>query len=107
MSGDTFWNNRDQAQKLINEASTLRKKVEPLQSAEKRIEDFRVMFELGETEPEDAQVKLQSELEKELATFTRELDEVELRVLLNGPHDKNNCILSINAGAGGTESRDW
>jgi peptide chain release factor 2 len=107
MSADSFWNNRDQAQKLINEATTLRKKVEPLQSAEKRIDDFRVMIELGESEPADAQTKLEGELQTDLENFTRELDEVELRVLLNGPHDKNNCILSINAGAGGTESCDW
>lgn len=107
MAGDAFWNNRDQAQKLINEATSLRKKIEPLQSAEKRIEDFQVMIELGEAEPPAAQTKLQEELQRDLESFTRELDEVELSVLLNGPYDKNNCIVSINAGAGGTESCDW
>lgn len=107
MAADTFWNNRDQAQKLINEATTLRKKIEPLQSAEKKVEDFKVMIELGEGEPPNAQAKLQEELQRDLERFHGELDEVELRVLLNGPHDKNNCILSINAGAGGTESCDW
>jgi peptide chain release factor 2 len=42
-----------------------------------------------------------------MAQFTKELENLELKVFLNGPHDKNNCILSINAGAGGTESCDW
>jgi peptide chain release factor 2 len=107
MAGDAFWNNRDQAQKLINEATTIRKKIEPLQSAEKKVEDFKVMIELGEGEPPDSQTKLEQELQQDLEQFQRELDEVELRVLLNGPHDKNNCIMSINAGAGGTESCDW
>jgi peptide chain release factor 2 len=107
MAGDAFWNNRDQAQKFIAEASTLRKKIEPLQSAEKRVEDFKVMIELGEGEPPDSQTKLQAELQRDLESFIRELDEVELRVLLNGPYDKNNCIFTINAGAGGTESCDW
>src|SRR5436190_22346090 len=51
MAGETFWNNRDQAQKLIDEASTLRKKVDPLISAEKQLEDFRIMTELAEGEP--------------------------------------------------------
>src|SRR6188508_2621854 len=107
MAGETFWNNQTQAQKFINEATTLRKKVEPLQSAEKKIEDFKVMIELGEGEPPDAQAKLQDELARDIERFQAELDAVELSVLLNGPHDKNNCILSINAGAGGTESCDW
>jgi peptide chain release factor 2 len=107
MAGDAFWNNRDQAQKLISEATTLRKKIEPLQSAEKRVEDFKVMIELGEAEPPASQTKLHEELQHDLDGFIRELDEVELRVLLNGPYDKNNCILNINAGAGGTESCDW
>jgi peptide chain release factor 2 len=107
MSGDAFWNNRDQAQRVIAEATTLRKKIEPLQSAEKRVEDFKVMIELSEGEPAEAQTKLQGELQRDLESFIHELDEVELRVLLNGPYDKNNCIVNINAGAGGTESCDW
>jgi peptide chain release factor 2 len=107
MAADSFWNNRDQAQKLISEATTIRKKIEPLQSAEKKVEDFKVMIELGEAEPPDAQTKLEHELQQDLERFHLELDEVELSVLLKGPHDKNNCILSINAGAGGTESCDW
>lgn len=107
MSGETFWNNREQAQKLIDEATSLRKKTEPLLQAEKHLDDFRVMVELGEGEPEPAQVQLQQELERDLAGFSKRLDALELSVFLNGPHDRNNCILSINAGAGGTESCDW
>jgi peptide chain release factor 2 len=107
MSGETFWNNRDQAQKLIDEAATLRKKVDPLIEAEKQLEDFKVLIELGESEPESAQIKLERELAADIARFSRELDAFELRSLLSGPHDKNNSILSINAGAGGTEACDW
>ena len=107
MSAETFWNNRDQAQKLIDEAGGIRKKVEPLQAAERRLEDFRVMIELGEAEPPEAQTRLLHDLEKDVTKFLTELDALELRFLLTGPHDKNNCIISINAGAGGTESCDW
>src|SRR6266496_6242228 len=65
------------------------------------------MVELGEAEPETSQEKIQQELEKDLYRFFKQLDALELRVFLNGPHDRSNCILSINAGAGGTESCDW
>ncbi len=57
--------------------------------------------------PEPAQTKIQQELERDLSGFFKELDSLELKVFLSGPHDKSNCILSINAGAGGTESCDW
>jgi peptide chain release factor 2 len=107
MAADNFWNNREQAQKLIDEANALRGKVEPLLKAEKQLEDFQVMVELGEAEPAAAQAKVQKELEADLGKFFKELEALELRVFLNGPHDKNNCILSINAGAGGTEAQDW
>jgi peptide chain release factor 2 len=107
MAGETFWNNREQAQKLIDEANTLRNRVEPLLKAEKQVEDFQVMVELGEAEPEASQARIQKELEADLAKFFKELESLELRVFLNGPHDKSNCILSINAGAGGTEAQDW
>jgi peptide chain release factor 2 len=107
MAADNFWNNREQAQKLIDEANSLRKKIDPLLKAESQVEDFRVMIELAEAEPEAEQAKHEKELSRDLAQFSKDLENLELKVFLNGPHDKNNCILSINAGAGGTESCDW
>jgi peptide chain release factor 2 len=107
MASESFWNNREQAQKLIEESNSLRNKIDPLLKAEKELEDFRVMVELGEAEPENAQERLQQELEGDLARFFKELEGLELKVFLTGPHDRSNCILSINAGAGGTESCDW
>ncbi len=107
MAADNFWNSRDQAQKLIEEANSLRTRIEPLLKAEKELDDFRVMVELGESEPEAAQSSIQQELESDLARYFKGLDALELKVFLNGVHDRSNCILSINAGAGGTESCDW
>ncbi len=107
MAGETFWNNREQAQKLIEEAGVIRKKLDPLGDAEKKLDDLKVMVELSDAEPPASQAKLELEIEGDLARFRKELDAWELKVLLNGPHDRNNCILSINAGAGGTESCDW
>ena len=107
MATDNFWNNREQAQKIIEEANSLRDKVEPLLTAEKKLEDFQVMVELGEAEPVEAQDKIQQELERDLSKYFKELDALELKVFLNGPHDLSNCFMSINSGAGGTESCDW
>jgi len=107
MAADNFWNNREKAQEVIDEANSLRNKIEPLLHAEKQLEDFRVMVELGEAEPTEAQLKVFQELERDVAKFLKELDSLELKVFLNGPHDRKNCILTINSGAGGTEACDW
>jgi peptide chain release factor 2 len=107
MAADSFWNNREAAQKVIDEANSLRKRIERLLAAEKHFDDLRVMLELAEAEPPDQQAKHEQELNADLGKFARDLDAIELRVFLNGPHDKNNCIFTINAGAGGTEAQDW
>lgn len=107
MAADNFWNNREQAQKLIDESGSLRGKVDPLLQAEKTFEDLKVMLELGQAEPPEAQPKVLAELERDTVKFMKDLDMLELRVFLSGKHDKSNCILSINAGAGGTEACDW
>ncbi len=107
MAADGFWNNKDQAQKLIEEAGVLRGRTEPLLKAQKELEDFHVMLELGEAEPAAGQAKVEQELENDVSRFVKDLDALELKVFLSGPHDSSNCIMSINAGAGGTESCDW
>jgi peptide chain release factor 2 len=65
------------------------------------------MLELAQAEPEATQVKLEAEITADTAKLLADLDVIELRTFLNGPHDKNNCIFTINAGAGGTEAQDW
>ena len=107
MAADNFWNNREKAQTVIDEAGGIRNKLEPLQKLEKQLDDFRVMLELGESEPAAAQAHIETELTRDLAKFFKELDALELKLFLNGPHDKKNCIFTINSGAGGTESQDW
>ncbi len=107
MARETFWNNREQAQRLIDEANGIRRNLDPLIQSEKQYEDLGVMVELGEAEPAEAQLKLERELEAEATAFVEQVERLELQILLNGPHDRNNCILSVNAGAGGTESCDW
>jgi len=107
MEAPEFWNNREQAQKCIEEANSLKSRIDPLLKAEKELDDFRVMVELGEAEPAETQAKMEQELEADLTRYFKQLDSLELKVFLKGPHDKSNCIFSINAGAGGTESCDW
>ena len=107
MSREDFWNDREAAQKLMDEGSGIRRKLDPIQSGDRKIDDMAVMIELGAEEPEEAQASIQADLLQEVRSLRVELDQLELSSFLTGPHDANNCILSINAGAGGTESCDW
>jgi peptide chain release factor 2 len=107
MAGDTFWNNQEAAKKVIEESNSLKKRVEPLLGFERRLEDVRVLLELGEAEPPAGQDAVQKEADTETAAISRSLDRFELEVLLTGPHDSRNAIFSVQAGAGGTEAQDW
>ena len=107
MTSDTFWNNQDAARKVIDDLNGLKRKAEPLASFDKRLDDVRVLLELGEAEPPAGQDLVQKEADGELLALTRDLDRFELEVLLTGPHDGRNSIFSIQAGAGGTEAQDW
>ena len=107
MSQDNFWDNRAYAQKLVDESAAIKRRIEPLLKAESQQADMQTMLELADGEEEATQKEIQSELAADLAKFTGQLEALELELMLDGPHDRSNCILSINAGAGGTESCDW
>jgi len=107
MSQDNFWDNRAYAQKLVDESAAIKRRIEPLLKAESQQADMQTMLELADGEEEATQKEIQSELTADLPKFTEQLETLELELMLDGPHDRSNCILSINAGAGGTESCDW
>lgn len=107
MTGETFWNHQEAAQKVISEANDLRGKIEPLGQFARRVEDLQVMLELAAAEPEAAHAQHEAEMQRDAEKLLAALDQFELKTFLTGPHDKCNCIFTINAGAGGTEAQDW
>jgi len=107
MSQDNFWDNRNYAQQLVDESSAIKRRIEPLLKAESQQSDMETMLEMAAAEDEATRTDIRTEIEKDLSGFAVGLEELELELMLDGPHDRNNCILSINAGAGGTESCDW
>lgn len=104
MADGAFWDNAQAAQKLIGEANALRNKYEPFMELDRRITDLATLKELVLEDTSDEAVR---EYENEYASIAKALGELELRVLLAGPLDRNNAIISLHAGAGGTEACDW
>ncbi|UZH07607.1 peptide chain release factor 2 [Heyndrickxia coagulans] len=99
-----FWDDQQEAQKIINESNALKEMVNGYRELESQQEDLEVTYELAKEENDQ---ELKEELEAELKGFTEKLNEYELQLLLNGPYDANNAILELHPGAGGTESQDW
>ncbi|MBY6268784.1 peptide chain release factor 2 [Parageobacillus thermoglucosidasius] len=104
MAAPDFWDDQKAAQTVINEANALKDLVGEFQSFEERFENLEVTYELIKEEPDE---DLQQELVTEAKRLTKDFSEFELQLLLNEPYDKNNAILELHPGAGGTESQDW
>ena len=104
MAEPAFWENKNQAQAVIEEASSLRNRLEPFEVLGRQLKDLPVLAEIAEEMNDEASHR---ELTQEKENFISKLKEVELKFLLGEPHDRLNAICSLNAGAGGTESCDW
>ncbi len=104
MSEPDFWTNKERAQKNVEEVSVIRGKVGPLVSLENQLNDLPVLIELA-LEANDSEAT--AEAEKEYRAILRSLADFEMKMLLAGPNDRCNAFVTINSGAGGTESCDW
>lgn len=103
-SANDFWTNSENASQISERMATIRKKLSEYHDFEKKIENLS-FFILDPESISDA--TFQQELGQEMATCESQLSVWETQRLLSGELDKNSCFLSINAGAGGTESCDW
>lgn len=89
---------------MLKERITLHKLVTAWCAAAQIVEDLQILVELG-AESDDAETQL--EVQELLPDLELQVHEMEFARMLSGEHDSNNAILSINAGAGGTEAQDW
>ncbi len=103
MSSPDFWDDQAQAQKVSQQATRTRESLESYGKIRQRLTDLPVLIELAAEEGNSAS----SEVEKEYNDILRTLDAMEIKFLLSGETDPNNAIVSIHAGAGGTEACDW
>jgi len=107
MAEPGFWDNPDKAQEVIEELNRIKRSIAGLTHFLKEKEEVDAMLELVD-ESEDVEAEeYEAELEESIPKLATSLDKLELASFLNGKLDGNNAILSIHAGAGGTESCDW
>ena len=108
MTNPGFWDNRESAQKDMERVSELKAKLGPLAQLEARCGDLEILREMAlEEQDSTSRTQASAEVHKEFNSLTNDLEKFELRQLLSGEFDKNDAFITINAGAGGTESCDW
>jgi peptide chain release factor 2 len=105
-----FWNDQAKAQKVTKEKKSIEDTLNEFENLQSRIEDLEVLIEMAEETQADSQEESQLLAEEALEAnelLERDLENLKLRTLLNGKYDKNNAIISVHAGSGGTEAMDW
>ena len=100
-----FWDNPDEAQQVMQKITSLRSKIEQFNGVKTLVEDAETLYEMCKEMGDDEE--LLAEAGEATDKAMQALEQMELETLLNGKYDRNNAIISIHPGAGGTESQDW
>jgi peptide chain release factor 2 len=104
MGAPTFWEDARRAQGLIRERNELSRLVDRAAELARELGELRLLWEMALEEGDES---LEPEIQEGLRRLQKGLREYELAAVLSGEHDRKTAILSIHAGAGGTESQDW
>jgi peptide chain release factor 2 len=102
MAAPDFWNNQEKAREVMGKLKALLAVTKPLQEVVRGAEDLSGLLEMAE-----ADESLTEEVTNEITRLEKLVDDLELKALLDGPHDSANAILSIHARDGGTDANDW
>ena len=104
MEEPSFWDNAEKSGKAMQELKNLKDTVGMCEGLARRYEDIETLIEMGYEEEDEALVE---EIGEELESFNTDLENIRIGTLLSGEYDKDNAIVTLHAGAGGTEACDW
>lgn len=104
MEAPDFWDNVEMSQKKMKELKSLKDDVATFAGLQEKFEDIQTLIEMAN---EENDASLIPEVEEEFAEFEEVFEGIRMKTLLSGEYDKDNAIVSLHAGAGGTESCDW
>ncbi len=99
-----FWEGGETAQKILKERTSLLEGLSPWKQEKKDLEEMEILLQLIEEQKDEEEAQ---ELLDRIKKSEEAIDQMEFRRMLGGEHDERNAIVSINAGAGGTEAQDW
>ena len=99
-----FWDDAEKAQKLNQELNDVKISVDKYKALRSKYDDVETLYELASEEDDES---MEADIDEEIGKVDEGLEALQLEVLLSGPYDANNAILTLHAGAGGTEAQDW
>ncbi len=99
-----FWEDHENAQKVMKEKKSIENKIEEYEALATEIEDVEVLISLAEEADDASMVK---EITESYEAAAEKLEALRLATLLTGEYDKNNAIISVHGGSGGTDAKDW
>lgn len=99
-----FWDDMENSQRILQKIKMMKSKLERFEAISSQWEDLLTLSELGMEENDESVIP---EVGEGLEKLKQKLETLRLETLLTGPYDKNNAILTLHAGAGGTEAQDW
>ncbi|MDI6763122.1 MAG: peptide chain release factor 2 [Thermodesulfobacteriota bacterium] len=99
-----FWEGGETTQKILKERTSLLEGLSPWEQEKKGLEEMEILLQLIEEQKDEEEAQ---ELLNRIKKSEEAIDQMEFRRMLGGEHDERNAIVSINAGAGGTEAQDW
>ncbi len=99
-----FWEGGESAQKILKERTSILESLSPWQQNQKELEEMEILLQLIEEQEDEKEAQ---ELLEKVKKSEEAIGQIEFRTMLGGEHDESNAIVSINAGAGGTEAQDW
>lgn len=99
-----FWDDHENAQKVMKDKKSIENKIEGYEVLAAEIEDVEVLISLAEEEEDPAMAE---EIKEAYEAAAEKLEELRLATLLTGEYDKNNAIISVHGGSGGTDAKDW
>lgn len=98
-----FWDDIKRAEEVTKESKRLKDQIERYTSLVSRLEDVEVLYEIMEEDD----IESAKEIISEIKLIEKEVQQYKIEILLSGEYDKNNCILTLHVGAGGTDANDW
>ncbi len=104
MEAPNFWDDPERSQEMMKTLKSLKDDIEGYNKLKEQYEEIELLIEMGYEENDPAVIP---EIEETLQAFQTAFDDIRIRTLLSGEYDANNAIVTLQAGAGGTEACDW